>query len=90
MHSIIYLVAVVLFGAFAGWITSKMMHVKTEFWGNALIGTVGAFIGSVIMTLIGGAGFTGFNLYSLLVSIGGACLFTWLVRQLDDKKRSIR
>jgi uncharacterized membrane protein YeaQ/YmgE (transglycosylase-associated protein family) len=90
MQTLIYLVAVVLFGALAGWITAQIMHIKTEFWGNALIGIIGAFIGSVRLTLIGGSGVTGFNLYSLIVSIGGACLFTWIVRQIDSKKRKTR
>jgi uncharacterized membrane protein YeaQ/YmgE (transglycosylase-associated protein family) len=90
MHTLIYLASVVLFGALAGWITAQIMHIRTEFWGNALIGIVGAFVGSVIMTLIGGSEVSGFNLYSLLVSIGGACLLTWTVRQIDGKKRKTR
>ncbi|HSX07082.1 MAG TPA: hypothetical protein VLG92_05175 [Candidatus Saccharimonadia bacterium] len=79
------LVAMLLFGAFAGWLTAQIMHIKTEFWGNALLGTVGAMIGSAVMILIGGSGVHGFTIYSLLVSTGGACLFTWFVRQITYK-----
>lgn len=79
------LVAAVLLGAFVGWITAQIMHIKTEFWGNALLGIIGAMIGSAIMVLIGGSGVNGFNIYSLLVSVGGACLFTWFVRTVDHK-----
>jgi len=79
------IVAAVLFGALAGWVTAQIMHIKTEFWGNALLGIIGAMIGSVIMVLIGGSSVNGFNIYSLLVSVGGACLFTWFVRQMTYK-----
>lgn len=79
------IVAAILFGALAGWVTAQIMHIKTEFWGNALLGIIGAMIGSAIMVLIGGSAVHGFTIYSLLVSIGGACLFTWLVRRIDHK-----
>jgi len=81
----INLVAMLLFGAFAGWLTAQIMHIKTEFWGNLLLGTVGAMIGSAIMILIGGSGVHGFTIYSLLVSVGGGCFFTWIVRRVDHK-----
>jgi len=89
MHTLAYLVAMVLFGALAGWVTAQVMHIKTEFWGNALIGIIGAMIGSTIMVLIGGSSVNGFNIYSLLVSVGGACFFTWIVRQVahEGKKK---
>jgi uncharacterized membrane protein YeaQ/YmgE (transglycosylase-associated protein family) len=86
MHFLTNLVAWILFGAIAGWLTAKFMHLSTGFWQNTFLGIVGAILGGAIMSLIGGAGITGFNIYSLLVSIAGACLFTWLVRKLDSRK----
>jgi uncharacterized membrane protein YeaQ/YmgE (transglycosylase-associated protein family) len=85
MSLLVDLVAMVLFGAFAGWLTAQIMHLKTDFWGNALIGIAGSFIGSVVLRLLGGPGFTGFNMYSLLVAMGGACLFVLIVRKIDSK-----
>ena len=85
MSVLVNLVIVILFGAFAGWLTAQIMHIKTEFWGNALIGVAGAIVGSVVLRIIGGSGVTGVNVYSLLVSVGGACLFTWAVRQINSK-----
>jgi len=79
------LVAWVLFGALAGWLTAKFMHLKTEFWGNTVLGIIGAIIGGAIVELLGGAGVTGFNIYSLLVAIFGSCVFTWVVRKLDKR-----
>lgn len=85
MGAIVGIITFVFFGALAGWLTARIMHIKTEFWGNALIGIIGAGIGSLALRLIGGVGFTGINLYSLLVSVIGACLFTLAVRQIDNK-----
>jgi uncharacterized membrane protein YeaQ/YmgE (transglycosylase-associated protein family) len=41
---------------------------------DIVIGIVGAVIGGWIMAFFGGQGVTGFNLYSILVAIGGAIL----------------
>ena len=85
MSFLFELVAWVLFGALAGWLTAKFMHLKTEFWGNVVLGIIGAIIGGGLVELLGGAGVTGFNLSSLLISVIGACLFTWIVRKLDKR-----
>ena len=80
------LVAWVLFGALAGWLSSKLMHVKTSFWFNVAIGIVGAIIGGGIVRLLGGSGLTGFNVYSLIVAVLGACLLTWALRKYGGKE----
>jgi uncharacterized membrane protein YeaQ/YmgE (transglycosylase-associated protein family) len=85
MDFLVEMVAWVLFGALAGWLTAKFMHLKTEFWGNTILGVIGAIIGGAIVELLGGAGITGFNVYSLVVAVIGGCLFTWIVRKLDKK-----
>jgi len=86
MHFLTNLVAWILFGALAGWLTAKLQHLHTSFWQNSALGIAGAILGGAIVTLIGGDGITGFNVYSLIVSVLGACLFTWLVRRLDQHK----
>jgi len=85
MNFLTELVAWVLFGALAGWLSAKVMHLKTEFWGNLLLGIIGSIIGGSIVELLGGGGITGFNIYSLVVAVIGACLFTLLVRKLNKK-----
>lgn len=81
-----HLIAWILFGALAGWLTAKLMHLKTGFWMNVILGIVGALVGGWVVQLIGGSGVTGFNIYSLIVAVLGACLLTWLGRKLDSKR----
>jgi len=78
-------VATILFGALAGWLTARIMHVKTEFWGNLLLGIIGSVVGSALLRLIGGSGVNGFTIYSLLVSVVGACISVWVFRRIDTK-----
>jgi uncharacterized membrane protein YeaQ/YmgE (transglycosylase-associated protein family) len=85
MSSLFAIIIFVLFGALAGWLTAQIMHLKTGFWGNALLGVIGSALGSIVLRVLGGPGFTGITIYSLFVSVGGACLFTWIVRQIDGK-----
>lgn len=66
----------ILFGGIAGWIASIIFGNNSEqgLLGNIVVGIVGAFIGGLIVNLIGGEGITGFNLYSMAVAVGGAIL----------------
>lgn len=45
-----------------------------------LIGIAGAFVGGFIGSLLGLGAFTGFNLWSLLLAVGGALILLWLYR----------
>jgi uncharacterized membrane protein YeaQ/YmgE (transglycosylase-associated protein family) len=46
---------------------------------NIVVGIIGAIIGGLLMNALGGPGVTGFNLYSILVAIGGAVVLLFLV-----------
>lgn len=72
----------VIIGALAGWIASKFMNTDNSMGGfaNVAVGIAGALIGGFLMNLLGGVGITGFNLWSLLVSIIGSIILLWLVR----------
>lgn len=77
----------IIFGAFAGWISSVIM--KTDANQGAgmdiLMGIVGAIVGGYLMEIFGQAGITGFNLYSLIVAVIGAIVVISIGRALKNK-----
>jgi len=65
----------IVLGTLAGWIASLIMGNGGRSWiVNIVIGILGAALGGYLATLAGLGGVTGFNLYSLLVAVAGACL----------------
>lgn len=78
------LIAWIILGALSGWIASMIMK-KNESMGalaNIITGIIGAFIGGIVFNLIGADKVTGLNLYSVLVSIVGACILLWIVGKI--------
>jgi len=69
----------IIFGALAGWIASRMMGPRLGPLANMIVGIVGALIGGFIMNAFGALGVTGFNLYSVVVAIGGAVILLFIV-----------
>jgi uncharacterized membrane protein YeaQ/YmgE (transglycosylase-associated protein family) len=71
----------ILLGALAGWIASMIMGRNAQMGAlaNIVVGIVGALIGGFLMNAFGAPGVTGFNLYSILVAIGGAVVLLFLV-----------
>ena len=49
---------------------------------HIIIGVLGAGLGGFIASLAGLGGITGFNLYSLLVAVAGACLLLAIFKLL--------
>ena len=65
----------IVLGLIAGWIGSKIVNRQGEgFFLDILLGIVGAFVGGLVFTALGGTGVTGFNLYSMVVAIVGAII----------------
>lgn len=76
----------IIMGALAGWIASMIMgnNASQGAIGNIIVGILGAFIGGWLMNLLGqgGANLGTFNLYSLLVAIGGAVLLLFIYNKV--------
>jgi uncharacterized membrane protein YeaQ/YmgE (transglycosylase-associated protein family) len=72
----------VIFGALAGWLASLIMgtDARQGWLTNIIVGIVGAFIGGFIMNALGYSGVNGFDIYSILVAVGGAVVLLWLYR----------
>lgn len=67
------IIAWIVLGLIAGFIASKI--VNREGSGiilDIVLGVVGALVGGWLFELVGKAGVTGFNIYSMLVAIVGA------------------
>ena len=71
----------IVLGALAGWIASMIMGRNAQMGAlaNIVVGIVGAMIGGFLMNAVGAPGVTGFNLYSVLVAIGGAVVLLFIV-----------
>ncbi len=72
----------ILFGAIVGWIASMVMKTEGGLLADIFVGIIGAVIGGFIMRMLGQGGVGGFNLYSLLVAILGACILIAIVRSV--------
>jgi uncharacterized membrane protein YeaQ/YmgE (transglycosylase-associated protein family) len=46
---------------------------------NIIVGIIGAFVGGFLFSVIGGSGFTGFNLWSLFVAIIGSVVLLTII-----------
>lgn len=82
------IVSWIILGGLAGWIASIIMK-RNESMGifaNIFVGIIGAFIGGLVMNLIGGQGITGFNLPSFLIAIVGSVILLAIVNLVKRGK----
>lgn len=78
----------IILGALSGWIAS-IIKGKNQSMGaiaNIVVGIVGAMIGGFIANSFGGAGVTGFNLYSIFISVVGAVILLTVLNMLGSKR----
>lgn len=69
------IIAWILLGLVSGFIASKFVNGRGEgLFFDMVLGVVGAFVGGAAFHLIGRAGVTGFNVWSLFVSVMGSIL----------------
>jgi uncharacterized membrane protein YeaQ/YmgE (transglycosylase-associated protein family) len=74
----------IIFGALAGWIASIIMKTDANqsTVGDIIMGIIGAFVGGFLMEFLGQSGVNGFNVYSLVVAVLGACVAIYAGRML--------
>lgn len=73
-------------GALAGYLAGLIMGGERRGWlGNILIGILGAGVGGFVASLLGWGGVDGFNLYSLLIAVAGACLLLWIYSMIQRR-----
>ena len=76
------IVSWIILGALAGWIASMITGTDARVNGfmNVVVGIIGAFIGGLVLQLLGAGAPSGFNLASLLTAILGSIILLSLVR----------
>ncbi len=82
------IIAWVVIGVVAGWITGKLM--KGSGYGfimDMIVGLVGALVGGFLSSRLGlgGVGQHGL-IISIVIAVIGAVIFTWLIRLITGKK----
>jgi len=66
----------IILGLIAGFIASKIVNKQGEgVFLDIILGIVGAIVGGWAFTAMGANGVTGFNLYSVFVSVIGSVIF---------------
>ncbi|MCL2812157.1 MAG: GlsB/YeaQ/YmgE family stress response membrane protein [Clostridia bacterium] len=70
-----------IFGALVGWVASIIMKRNSEMGSiaNIVVGVIGAALGGWIASLLGIGTVTGFNFYSLLIALVGACVLLLVI-----------
>lgn len=78
------LIGMLFLGGIAGWLASIIAgtNAKMGLFANIVVGVLGAFVGGLGMSILGGAGVTGFNIYSLFVAVAGSTLLLFLFKRI--------
>jgi uncharacterized membrane protein YeaQ/YmgE (transglycosylase-associated protein family) len=72
----------IIFGAIVGWLADLVMKSDHGVLENVILGVIGAAVGGFLMNVLGASGVTGFNLYSIVVSVIGAAILIYIGRMV--------
>ena len=77
----------IILGLVAGYIASQIVDREGKgLWLNLALGIVGAIVGGVIFSALGGVGITGINLYSLIVAVVGSIAVLWIYNAVRGRR----
>ena len=77
----------IILGLVAGYIASQIVDREGKgLWPNMALGIVGAIVGGVIFSALGGVGITGINLYSLIVAVVGSIVVLWVYNAVRGRR----
>ena len=78
----------IILGLIAGFIASKIAKNQGGgFLFDVLLGMLGAVVGGYLFHLVGAAGITGFNIYSMFVAVIGAVIVLWIYHAIFARTR---
>ncbi len=69
----------VVFGALVGWVASMIMGSPEGLTLDIAVGILGSVLGKFVMNMLGYGSGTGFNLYTFIVALLGACILIAIV-----------
>jgi uncharacterized membrane protein YeaQ/YmgE (transglycosylase-associated protein family) len=80
----------IVLGLIAGFIGSKIVDSQGQgLWLNMALGIVGALVGGFLFSVLGAAGVTGFNLYSMIVAIVGSIVVLLIYNALMGRRSRV-
>jgi uncharacterized membrane protein YeaQ/YmgE (transglycosylase-associated protein family) len=80
MSIVLWIILGLVAGLIASYLTKSSEHSVIS---DIILGIFGAFLGGVIMNLIGAQGITGLNWYSLLIAVIGAIILIAIGRAIN-------
>ncbi|WP_043359253.1 GlsB/YeaQ/YmgE family stress response membrane protein [Belnapia sp. F-4-1] len=81
------IIAWLVLGLVAGFIASKLYAGSGQgVVVDIVLGIVGAVVGGFLFNMLGGAGVTGFNLYSMIVAVIGAVVVLWIYHTVTGRR----
>jgi uncharacterized membrane protein YeaQ/YmgE (transglycosylase-associated protein family) len=82
------IIAWLVLGLIAGFIASKIYEGSGQgVVMDIVLGIVGAVVGGFLFNTFGGAGVTGFNLYSMIVAVIGAIVVLWIYHAVVGRRQ---
>lgn len=84
------LIGWIVLGGLAGWIASMIAGTNKQqgFFGNIIVGIIGAVIGGWVVGFFGVDGVNGFNLWSFVVALIGALILIWIWGLITRRKKA--
>jgi uncharacterized membrane protein YeaQ/YmgE (transglycosylase-associated protein family) len=83
------IIAWLILGLIAGFIASKLYAGSGQgIVIDIVLGIVGAVVGGFLFNMLGGAGVTGFNLYSMFVAVIGAVVVLWIYHAVTGRRNA--
>lgn len=70
----------IIVGGLAGWLASLAMGRQQGCLADIVVGIIGGLLGGFIFSLLGGAGVTGVNIWSIFVAFIGAVVLIAILR----------
>jgi uncharacterized membrane protein YeaQ/YmgE (transglycosylase-associated protein family) len=76
-----------ILGLVAGFIASKIVNAQGQgLMLDIVLGIVGAIVGGILFSAFGAEGITSFNLYSMIVAIGGSIVVLWVYHAVIGRR----